>query len=95
MTKGVTSTNALSCTARAGIALVRAYQRWFRHLKPRTCRFYPSCSEYAAEAIAARGLLRGLLLAAWRVLRCHPFSAGGYDPGPWARASGPQLGEES
>jgi len=71
--------------ARAAIALVRVYQRYLTGLKPPTCRYYPSCSEYAARAIAACGLLRGLLLAAWRLLRCNPFSPGGYDPGPWAR----------
>ena len=71
---------------RIAIALVRIYQRYFSALKPPTCRYYPSCSEYAARAIAARGLLRGLLLAAWRLLRCNPFSPGGYDPGPWAQA---------
>jgi len=69
--------------ARVGIALVRLYQRGVSGLKPATCRFYPSCSEYAAQAIAHRGLLRGALLAGWRLLRCNPFSAGGYDPGPW------------
>ncbi len=76
-------TGGLGRAARAGIALVRSYQQWMSHLKPRTCRYYPSCSQYAVRAIAARGLIRGGLLAAWRVLRCNPFSAGGYDPGPW------------
>ena len=76
--------------ARTGIALVRGYQHCLSHLKPRTCRYHPTCSEYAARAIAARGLLRGGLLALWRLLRCNPFSRGGYDPGPWteAQASG-------
>jgi putative membrane protein insertion efficiency factor len=70
---------------RLAIGLVRVYQRYFSALKPPTCRYYPSCSEYAARAIAARGLLYGLVLAAWRLLRCNPFSSGGYDPGPWAQ----------
>jgi len=70
--------------ARAGIAAVRLYQSTLGTITPPTCRYYPSCSAYAAQAIAARGLLRGSLLAAWRLLRCNPFSAGGYDPGPWA-----------
>ena len=70
--------------ARGAIALVRFYQRFLSCLKPPTCRFYPSCSEYSLQAIAHRGLLRGGLLACWRLLRCNPFSAGGYDPGPWA-----------
>lgn len=70
--------------ARAGLAVVRFYQRWLSRAKPPTCRYYPTCSEYAARAIAARGLFRGCLHAAWRLLRCNPFSPGGYDPGPWA-----------
>jgi hypothetical protein len=70
--------------ARGAVALVRFYQRFISSMKPPTCRFYPSCSEYGAQAIARRGLWRGGLLALWRVLRCNPFSAGGYDPGPWA-----------
>jgi putative membrane protein insertion efficiency factor len=70
--------------ARLGAGLIRIYQLYLSPLKPRTCRFYPSCSEYALRAVRHRGLLRGALLAAWRVLRCNPFSRGGYDPGPWA-----------
>lgn len=73
--------------ARVTIALVRIYQRYLSILRPPTCRYYPSCSEYAARAISARGLLRGSLLAAWRLLRCNPFSPGGYDPGSWAAGS--------
>jgi putative membrane protein insertion efficiency factor len=86
-----------SPAARLGIALVRFYQRFLSALKPPTCRFHPSCSEYAAQAIAHRGLLRGCLLAAWRLLRCNPFSAGGWDPGPWAAppAHRPNLPPES
>jgi len=73
--------------ARVGIAAVRLYQGTLSAITPSTCRYYPSCSEYAAQAIAARGLLRGSLLAAWRLLRCNPFSPGGYDPGPWTAES--------
>jgi len=73
--------------ARVGIAAVRLYQATLSAITPPACRYYPSCSEYAAQAIAARGVLRGSLLAAWRLLRCNPFSAGGYDPGPWAGES--------
>lgn len=71
-------------TARLAIGMVRFYQRFLSCLKPPTCRFYPTCSEYGLQAIAHCGLIRGSLLAAWRLLRCNPFSAGGYDPGPWA-----------
>ena len=80
--------------ARAAISLVRTYQDWISILKPKTCRYYPSCSEYAMRAIATRGVLRGCLLAAWRLLRCNPFSAGGYDPGPWACDTEAAAGDE-
>ncbi len=73
--------------ARWAVALVRAYQVLLSGLKPPTCRYYPTCSEYAAQAILHRGLARGCVLAAWRLLRCNPFSPGGYDPGPWSPAS--------
>ncbi len=61
------------------IAFVRGYQRFVSPLLPPTCRFYPSCSEYAVQAIAGHGPLRGLTKAAWRLLRCHPLSHGGVD----------------
>ncbi|MBN1460170.1 MAG: membrane protein insertion efficiency factor YidD [Armatimonadetes bacterium] len=82
-----TTTASISLPARGALAFVRFYQRFLTGLKPPTCRFYPTCSEYAAQAITHCGLLRGLALAAWRVLRCNPFSAGGYDPGCWAQDS--------
>lgn len=91
-TPEITVTHCPGSLARAAIYLVRAYQRRISILKPKTCRYYPTCSEYAARAIAARGLLRGSALAAWRLLRCNPFSPGGYDPGPWAQESGDQAG---
>lgn len=69
--------------ARLLIAALRGYQAWlsplFAALGAR-CRFEPSCSQYALEAVQARGPLRGLALALWRLLRCNPFHAGGYDP---------------
>jgi putative membrane protein insertion efficiency factor len=55
---------------------------------PARCRFYPSCSAYALEAIARHGALRGTALAVWRLLRCHPFHPGGYDPVPQAPVRG-------
>ena len=51
-------------------------------LTPRTCKYEPTCSHYAEQAIRRHGVLRGLALAAWRVLRCNPWSRGGYDPVP-------------
>ncbi|MGO8705727.1 MAG: membrane protein insertion efficiency factor YidD [Candidatus Brocadiia bacterium] len=62
------------------IALVRAYQKGLSPLLGPRCRFYPSCSQYMIEAIRTRGAVRGALKGAWRLLRCNPFSPGGYDP---------------
>jgi len=59
---------------------IRAYQRLLSPALGNRCRYYPSCSEYAAQAIERFGILRGLVLAGWRLLRCNPFSHGGYDP---------------
>lgn len=68
--------------ARAGISMVRWYQRVLSPLKPPVCRFHPSCSQYALEAITRHGLLRGSLMGSARILRCNPFHPGGYDPVP-------------
>jgi uncharacterized protein len=65
---------------RGAIALLRGYQRWISPLMGARCKYYPSCSEYAVQAIGRYGILRGSVLAAWRLLRCNPFSHGGYDP---------------
>jgi putative membrane protein insertion efficiency factor len=63
------------------LALIRAYQMTIsRALPAGTCRFYPTCSHYGYQAIAKYGLIKGGAMAAWRVLRCQPFSTGGYDP---------------
>jgi putative membrane protein insertion efficiency factor len=72
----------MSFAARALIGLVRLYQWTLRPLIGAQCRFHPSCSEYAVAALAQHGALRGSLLAAWRVLRCNPWNAGGFDPVP-------------
>ena len=69
----------------AAITALRAYRRWLSPILPRACRFHPTCSEYAIAAIAAHGLLRGVKLAILRLLRCQPFSRGGFDPVPAAR----------
>jgi hypothetical protein len=63
-------------------ALIRGYQRFVSPALPPSCRFYPSCSQYALEAVRRYGALRGLWLAARRLVRCHPFNPGGYDPVP-------------
>jgi putative membrane protein insertion efficiency factor len=60
-------------------APVRFYQRIISPALPQRCRYYPSCSEYAVDAIRSYGILRGSVLAAWRLLRCNPLSDGGLD----------------
>ncbi len=62
------------------IYLIRLYQRYLSPLKKPTCRFYPTCSQYALEAIEKKGAIRGGFLAIRRILKCHPFHSGGYDP---------------
>jgi putative membrane protein insertion efficiency factor len=65
------------------LALIRLYQKTFsRTLPADTCRFYPSCSHYSYQAIYKYGVIKGGLMAAWRVLRCNPFNRGGFDPVP-------------
>jgi putative membrane protein insertion efficiency factor len=67
------------------VRLVRAYQRWLSPMLPPACRFHPTCSEYTATAIAVHGSVRGVGLGLWRIVRCNPLSAGGYDPVPPGR----------
>lgn len=62
------------------LVLIRAYQLVISPILPPSCRFYPTCSEYAYEAIAKYGIIKGGRMAIWRVLRCNPFNPGGYDP---------------
>ena len=65
------------------ISLIRFYQKYLSGLKQgSSCRFIPACSTYAIEAIEIHGLLKGVALALWRILRCNPFCKGGYDPVP-------------
>ncbi|MEO6711033.1 MAG: membrane protein insertion efficiency factor YidD [Planctomycetota bacterium] len=61
---------------------IRAYQRWISPFKPPTCRFHPSCSAYAREALELHGFWRGTGLGVWRILRCQPFCKPGFDPVP-------------
>ena len=62
------------------LAPIRLYRRFISPALPRTCKYHPTCSEYAVEAVRTYGVLRGLVLAAWRLLRCNPWSHGGVDP---------------
>jgi putative membrane protein insertion efficiency factor len=64
------------------LKLLEAYKRWLSPLLPSACRFTPTCSEYAAEAVVRHGALGGTLLALWRLLRCHPLGGRGLDPVP-------------
>jgi uncharacterized protein len=59
---------------------IRVYQQLLSPLVGARCKYYPSCSEYAAQAISRFGILRGLVLTSWRLLRCNPWSHGGFDP---------------
>lgn len=81
---------------RVATAPIRFYRRFLSPLKPPTCRFDPTCSQYAIEAIEVHGLLRGGWLATWRILRCQPLCRGGLDPVPPPRergaGDGPQGG---
>ena len=65
------------------LAVIRLYQATFSRAMPTdTCRFYPTCSHYGYQAIYKYGVLKGGMMAAWRVLRCNPFNRGGFDPVP-------------
>ena len=72
----------MSIAARMLVRLITGYQRWLSPLLGRRCRFYPTCSQYAADAIARFGARRGSFLAVRRVARCHPWHEGGVDPVP-------------
>lgn len=64
------------------LMLITAYRRFISPLKPPCCRFYPTCSAYALQAVKTHGAARGGFLALVRILKCHPFHPGGYDPVP-------------
>jgi putative membrane protein insertion efficiency factor len=74
----------LTVTQRSALALIRAYKLLFSQQFAGSCRFLPTCSAYAAEAVSRHGVLRGSLLALRRLSRCHPLGASGYDPVPSA-----------
>ena len=79
----------------AAVFPIRLYQLLISPLLGQRCKYYPSCSEYAAQAIARFGILRGLVLAAWRVLRCNPWSHGGFDPVEDQRLFKPRISAPS
>ncbi len=64
------------------ILCIHGYQKYLSPLKSNHCKYTPTCSQYAIEALEKHGLIKGMLLAVWRILRCNPFSKGGYDPVP-------------
>ena len=77
----------MSVLARALVAIIGLYRRFLSPLLPRTCRFAPTCSEYALQAIATHGAVRGSGLALRRIARCHPFNPGGVDHVPARKAA--------
>lgn len=64
------------------LKIIRFYQKKISPLSPPKCKYYPTCSQYGYEAIERFGVIKGSALALWRILRCNPFSKGGYDPVP-------------
>ncbi|MEZ0446398.1 membrane protein insertion efficiency factor YidD [Cellulomonas sp. ICMP 17802] len=69
------------------VLLIRVYQRFISPMTPPTCKFYPSCSQYAVIALQRHGAIRGTRLAVWRLLRCNPWNLGGVDDVPPARSA--------
>ena len=79
---------------RLAIAPIRLYQLVISPALPARCKYYPTCSQYAVQAVQRFGILRGLVLAGWRLLRCNPFSHGGFDPVDDQRLFRPRPGSE-
>ena len=73
------------------VGLLRFYKRWISPCLPSACRFEPTCSEYMREAVERNGIARGVWLGLKRLVRCHPFHAGGYDPVPLPYARGSET----
>ncbi|MGM9988477.1 MAG: membrane protein insertion efficiency factor YidD [Bacillaceae bacterium] len=67
------------------ITIFRFYQKFISPLKPPSCRFYPTCSSYGIEAMQTHGAIKGTILTIMRILKCHPFHPGGFDPVPEKR----------
>jgi putative membrane protein insertion efficiency factor len=82
------------CASRAAVGLIRLYQRTVSRLLPGVCRFQPTCSQYAVEALQRYGFWRGGWLALRRLSRCHPWNPGGYDPVP-ERQPAPAADDET
>jgi uncharacterized protein len=76
------------------LVLIRGYRRWISPALGQRCRFAPSCSAYAAEAVATHGAASGSWLAVRRIARCHPFNPGGHDPVPPARSTSATMGSD-
>jgi uncharacterized protein len=72
----------MSLPVKIALRALRIYKRWLSPMLPVSCRYVPTCSEYAEQAIAVHGVLKGSMLAAQRLLRCHPLAIGGLDPVP-------------
>lgn len=64
------------------LKMIRFYQKYISPMSPPTCRFYPTCSQYAIEAVEEHGAIKGSYLATRRILKCHPLHEGGFDPVP-------------